>query len=61
MSELIREALRHYARRSYVLSTWDDVNAHGRAKAERRGIREQDVDGLVHRASTRTHKRVAKK
>ena len=27
MSELIREALRHYERRSW----WDDVNAYGRA------------------------------
>ena len=44
MSELIREALRHYERRSW----WDDTNAYGRSKAERQGIREQDVDRLVH-------------
>ena len=44
MSELIREALRHYERRSW----WDDVNAYGRARAERQGIREEDVDRLVH-------------
>jgi CopG family transcriptional regulator/antitoxin EndoAI len=52
MSELIREALRHYERRSW----WDEVNAYGRAKAERQGIREEDVDRLVHevRASKRT-------
>jgi CopG family transcriptional regulator / antitoxin EndoAI len=54
MSELIREALRHYERRSW----WDDVNAYGRSKAERQGIREQDVDRLVHelRASKRAKK-----
>jgi len=46
MSELIREALRHYERRSW----WDDVNAYGRAQAERQGIREQDVDRLIHEA-----------
>jgi len=59
MSELIREALRHYERRSW----WDDVNAYGRAQAARQGIREQDVDRLVHeaRASTRANKRAAKK
>jgi predicted transcriptional regulator len=44
LSELIREALRHYERRS----GWDDVNAYGRARAERQGIREEDVDRLVH-------------
>jgi CopG family transcriptional regulator / antitoxin EndoAI len=59
MSELIREALRHYERRFW----WDDVNAYGRAQAERQGIREQDVDRIVHevRASTRANKRTAKK
>jgi predicted transcriptional regulator len=63
MSELIREALRHYERRSW----WDDVNAYGRAQAERRGIREQDVDRLVHEVRASTHanthanKRSAKK
>lgn len=44
MSELIREALRHYERRSW----WDDVNEYGRVRAERQGIREEDVDRLVH-------------
>jgi CopG family transcriptional regulator / antitoxin EndoAI len=55
MSELIREALRHYERRSW----WDEVNAYGRAKAERQGIREEDVDRLVHelRASKRGTKK----
>jgi len=50
MSELIREALRHYERRSHVSSMWADVNAYGRAQAERQGIREQDVDRLIHEA-----------
>ncbi|MGZ3698581.1 MAG: hypothetical protein ACXVCH_10840 [Bdellovibrionota bacterium] len=34
MSELIREALRHYERRSW----WEDINAYGRSKAGRQGI-----------------------
>jgi len=55
MSELIREALRHYERRSW----WDDINAYGRSKAGRQGIREQDVDRLVH--ELRATKRGAKK
>jgi hypothetical protein len=58
MSELIREALRHYERRSYLSSTWDDTNAYGRAQAARQGIREQDVDRLVH--EVRASKRIAK-
>ena len=44
MSELIRKALRHYERRSYASGTWDGVNAYGRTRAERRGIREEDVE-----------------
>jgi predicted transcriptional regulator len=44
MSELIREALRHYERRSW----WDEVNAYGQARADRLGIREEYVDRLVH-------------
>ena len=55
MSELIREALRHYDRRSW----WDEVNAYGRARAKRQGIREEDVDRLVH--EVRVTKRAAKK
>jgi CopG family transcriptional regulator/antitoxin EndoAI len=55
MSELIREALRHYERRSW----WDDINAYGRSKADRQGIREPDVDRLIHklRATRRAAKR----
>ena len=55
MSELIREALRHYECRSW----WDDINAYGRSKAERQGIREQDVDRLVH--ELRASKRASRK
>jgi CopG family transcriptional regulator/antitoxin EndoAI len=55
MSELIREALRHYERRSW----WDDINAYGRARAERQGIREPDVDRVVH--ELRSSRRAAKK
>jgi hypothetical protein len=55
MSELIREALRHYERRAW----WDSVNAYGRANAQRQGIREEDVDRLIH--ESRASKRAAKK
>jgi predicted transcriptional regulator len=44
MSELVREALRQYERRSW----WDEVNAYGRRRAEELGLREADVDRLVH-------------
>jgi hypothetical protein len=47
MSELIREALRHYERRSYLSSRWDDVNVYGRAQAASQGIREQGCPILV--------------
>jgi predicted transcriptional regulator len=55
MSELIREALRHYERRSW----WDEVNAYGHSNAARLGIREQDVDHIIHelRASKRGSKK----
>lgn len=43
MSELVREALRHYERRSW----WDEVNAYGRSKAAQAGIREEGVDEVV--------------
>lgn len=44
MSELVREALRYYERRSW----WDEVNAYGRDKAQQVGVREVDIDTLVH-------------
>ena len=55
MSELIREALRHYERRSW----WDEVNAYGRATAQRHGIGEEDVERVIHEA--RASKRASKK
>jgi len=56
MSELIREALRRYEQRSW----WDEANAYGRQRAESRGIREQDVDRLIH-AVRRGTRKAAKK
>lgn len=44
MSELVREALRYYERQQW----WDETNAYGRARAQELGIREQDVEELVH-------------
>lgn len=43
MSELVREALRHYERRSW----WDDVNRYGQEKAAALGISASDVERLV--------------
>lgn len=39
MSELVREALRQYERKSW----WDEMNAYGRAKAEELGLTEADI------------------
>ncbi len=44
MSELVREALRHYERQRW----WEETNAYGRARAEALGLREEDVDRLIH-------------
>ena len=44
MSELIREALRWYERQRW----WEETNAYGRARAEALGIRDQDVDQVIH-------------
>jgi len=44
MSELVREALRHYERQRW----WEETNAYGRARAEALGIHEEDVDKLIH-------------
>jgi hypothetical protein len=46
MSELVREALRQYERRSW----WDEVNAYGRRRAEEVGIGESDVERVVQEA-----------
>lgn len=43
MSELVREALRHYERKKW----WEEMNAFGRAKAEELGLTEADVVPLV--------------
>ena len=43
MSELVREALRHYERKKW----WEEMNAYGRAKAEELGLDEADVVPLV--------------
>jgi CopG family transcriptional regulator / antitoxin EndoAI len=53
MSELVREALRHYDRRAW----WDEVNAYGRHRAEERGLREGDVDRLIHESRRVASKR----
>ena len=45
MSELVREALRHYERRQW----WDETNAYGRGTAGAAGVRnEEDVVRAVH-------------
>jgi CopG family transcriptional regulator/antitoxin EndoAI len=56
MSELVREALRHYDRQAW----WDEVNAYGRQRAEERGLRERDVERLI-RESRRGARRAVKK
>ncbi len=44
MSELVREALRYYERQRW----WDETNAYGRDRARELGIREEDVEDIVH-------------
>jgi predicted transcriptional regulator len=48
MSELVREALRHYDRQSW----WDEVNAYGRQRAHDRGLNEADVARAVREVRT---------
>ncbi len=43
MSELVREALRQYERKSW----WDEMNEYGRAKAGKLGLTEADVVSTV--------------
>jgi len=43
MSELVREALRHYERRS----CWDEANRYGQERAAALGIGPSDVERLV--------------
>lgn len=56
MSELVREALRHYERRA----RWDEVNAYGRPRAEECGLHERGVDRLIHESSRGSRKTVKK-
>jgi CopG family transcriptional regulator/antitoxin EndoAI len=56
MSELVREALRHYDRQSW----WSEVNTYGRQRAEERGLREGDVERLVHESRRGSRKAVKK-
>lgn len=52
MSELVREALRQYERKS----RWDEMNEYGRASAAAAGVKnEQDVVEAIH--SMRQQKR----
>ena len=43
MSELVREALRHYERNKW----WEEVNTYGRDRAEELGLTEADIVPLV--------------
>ncbi len=43
MSELVREALRHYERRQW----WEETNAYGQMRAGALNIREDDVERLI--------------
>jgi CopG family transcriptional regulator/antitoxin EndoAI len=44
MSELIREALRHYRRDR----EWEETLAYGRSKAKEMGVKASDVERLIH-------------
>ena len=44
MSELVREALRHYERHRW----WEETNAYSRARARALGIHEGGVDRVTH-------------
>ena len=55
MSELVREALRQYERKSW----WDEMNAYGRKTTEAVGVKsEQDVVDSIH--TMRREKRARK-
>lgn len=54
MSELVREALREYERKNW----WTQMNAYGQAKAQERGLTENDVEQLV--TDVRRERRVRK-
>jgi CopG family transcriptional regulator/antitoxin EndoAI len=44
MSELVREALRHYERNS----VWDEIGPYGRRSAARAKIKTEDVVKMIH-------------
>lgn len=55
MSELVREALRQYERKTW----WDEMNDYGRVRAQEAGIRtEEDVVDAIH--TMRQEKRARK-
>lgn len=55
MSELVREALRQYERKSW----WDEMNQYGRKTAEAAGVKsDRDVVEAIH--SSRQQKRARK-
>ncbi len=56
MSELVREALRQYERKSW----WDEMNAYGRAKAGERGLTEANVVPLVKKVRKERRERRAR-
>jgi CopG family transcriptional regulator/antitoxin EndoAI len=57
MSELIREALRHYERRNW----WDEMNAYGAKSAAAAGVKtEEDVVAVIHGARKSPRKRPAR-
>jgi predicted transcriptional regulator len=45
ISELVREALRQYERRRW----WEETNTYGRGRAKELGLREEDVDRVIHK------------
>jgi len=56
MSELVREALRQYERKTW----WDEMNAYGRATAQAAGVKtEEDVVDAIH--ATRRQGRARKR
>lgn len=50
MSELVREALRHYERANF----WNDMNTYGTTMATKRGLSEDDVLRLVKESRAET-------
>lgn len=55
-TELVEEALGRYMRRR----EWDEINTYGRKRAKELGIKEEDVDRIIHehRAEERAQNKV---